>query len=66
VNAGLRPTKSHTVYSLRHTFQDRIENAGASDRMQADFMSHEVGRPTYGDGPELFRRQDLLKKIQII
>ncbi|THK33408.1 hypothetical protein EHS39_36600 [Ensifer sp. MPMI2T] len=25
----------HTVYSLRHSFQDRTENAGCSDRMQA-------------------------------
>ncbi|MQB36866.1 integrase [Agrobacterium tumefaciens] len=65
-NAGLRPTKSHTVYSLRHTFQDRIENAGASDRMQADLMGHEFGRPTYGDGAEMKRRRDLLLSIQIV
>lgn len=59
----LRPTPRHTVYSLRHTFQDRIENAGASDRMQADLMGHEFGRPTYGDGPEMKRRQELLERI---
>jgi integrase len=65
LNAGLRPTKRHTAYSLRHTFQDRIENAGASDRMQADLMGHEFGRPTYGDGAEMQRRLDLLEKIKI-
>ncbi len=65
-NAGLRPTKKHTVYSLRHTFQDRIENAGASDRMQADLMGHEFGRPTYGDGAEMRRRQHFLTSIKII
>ncbi|MCM2455281.1 tyrosine-type recombinase/integrase [Rhizobium sp. CG4] len=65
MNAGLRPTKRHTAYSLRHTFQDRIENAGASDRMQADLMGHEFGRPTYGDGAEMQRRLDLLEKIKI-
>ncbi len=63
MNAGLRPTAKHTVYSFRHTFQDRIENAGASDRMQADLMGHEFGRPTYGDGPEMRARQRFLQEI---
>ena len=61
---GMRPTKKHTVYSLRHTFQDRIENADASDRMQADLMGHEFGRPTYGDGAEMKRRQEFLEGIK--
>lgn len=61
---GLRPTAKHTVYSLRHTFQDRIENAGASDRLQSDLMGHEFGRPTYGDGAELKRRRDFLEGIK--
>jgi len=62
--AGLRPTARHTAYSFRHSFQDRIENAGASDRMQADLMGHEFGRPRYGDGPEMKRRQALLERIR--
>jgi integrase len=61
----LRPTKRHTAYSLRHTFQDRIENASASDRMQADLMGHEFGRPTYGDGAEMKRRQEFLNEIKL-
>lgn len=65
-SAGLRPTDRHTVYSFRHTFQDRIENAGASDRMQADLMGHEFGRPRYGDGAEMQRRQQLLASIQFL
>lgn len=60
---GLRPTKRHSAYSFRHTFQDRIENAETSDRMQADLMGHEFGRPTYGDGPEMRRRQALLTRL---
>lgn len=61
----LTPTPRHTVYSLRHTFQDRIENAEASDRMQADLMGHEFGRPTYGDGAEMKRRQEFLEGIKL-
>ncbi len=60
----LFPSTNHTIYSLRHTFQDRIENAGASDRMQADLMGHEFGRPQYGDGAELKRRHALLDSIK--
>ncbi|MDR6953761.1 integrase [Ancylobacter sp. 3268] len=60
----LRQSPRHTIYSLRHTFQFRIENAGASDRMQADLMGHEFGRPLYGDGPEMKRRQALLDGIK--
>lgn len=62
--AGLRPTTRHSAYSFRHTFQDRIENASASDRMQADLMGHEFGRPAYGDGAEMRRRQVLLESIR--
>ena len=60
---GMRPTDDHTFYSLRHTFQDRIENAGASERMQADLMGHEFGRPIYGDGSEMKRRLAFLESI---
>lgn len=60
---GLCPTGRHTVYSLRHTFQFRLEKAGASDRMQSDLMGHEFGRPTYGDGPEMKRRKELLESM---
>lgn len=60
----LRPTRLHTPYSFRHTFQDRIENAGVSDRMQADLMGHEFGRPVYGDGSEMERRQALLEALK--
>lgn len=42
----------------------RIENAGASDRMQADLMGHEFGRPAYGDGAEMKRRQEFLEGIK--
>ncbi|OWV94435.1 integrase [Rhizobium sp. R72] len=63
---GLRPEGGkHTLYSFRHTFQDRIENAGVSDRMQADLMGHEFGRPVYGDGSEMKRRQTLLESIKL-
>ncbi len=65
MNAGLRPTPKHTVYSFRHTFQDRIENAGVSDRMQEDLMGHEFEPPTYGDGAEMKHRREFLESISL-
>ncbi|RVJ51261.1 integrase [Sinorhizobium medicae] len=65
-NNGLMPSDDHTVYSLRHSFQDRIENANCSDRMQADLMGHEFGRPRYGDGAEMKRRQQFLESIVFV
>ena len=62
-SAELMPSDDHTVYSLRHSFQARLENAGCSHRMQADLMRHEFGRPAYGDGPEMKRRREFLKSI---
>lgn len=35
-----------------------------SDRMQTDLMGHEFGRPVYGDGSEMKRRQALLESIK--
>ncbi|WP_275782417.1 site-specific integrase [Pararhizobium gei] len=60
---GLLPSDKHVLYSMRHTFQFRLEKANASDRMQADLMGHELGRPTYGDGPEMVRRKEMLEGI---
>ncbi|APG91097.1 DUF6538 domain-containing protein [Sinorhizobium americanum] len=62
-NAKLFPSADHVIYSLRHSFQDRIESAGCSERMQADLMGHEFGRPKYGDGADMEQRQEFLQEI---
>lgn len=38
--AELRPTNHHTVYSLRHTFKDRMIAIGVPDRIQDELMGH--------------------------
>lgn len=60
---GLKPTSKHVLYSLRHSFQDRLLAAGAQDRMQVDLMGHELGRPEYGAGATLQQKLDLLKSM---
>jgi hypothetical protein len=46
----LLPSDNHSVYSLRHSFQDRLLAANAPDRVQADLMGHKFNRLAYGDG----------------
>lgn len=59
----LRPTPKHSVYSLRHTFQDRMLAAGAPDRLQTDLMGHEFEREEYGAGASLKQKKALLDTI---
>lgn len=59
----LTPSKQHTVYSLRHSFQDRILSVNAPDRVQAELMGHKFNRPKYGNGASLEQKLEWLNKI---
>ena len=60
---GLRPTKDHTVYSLRHSFKDRLVAAQAPDSTIDNLMGHASGKPRYGDGPPLELKLKFLESI---
>jgi len=60
---GLRPTNKHTVYSLRHTFKDRLIESEAQDSMIEALMGHADDHPKYGKGPSLKLKQQWLQKI---
>jgi len=59
----LRPTKDHTVYSLRHSFKDRLVAAQAPDSLIDSLMGHKRGGPRYGDGPPLGLKLKFLESI---
>lgn len=61
----LMPSPQHTVYSLRHSFQDRLLAANTPDRIQADLMGHKFGRPRYGEGATLQHKLEWMKKVQL-
>ncbi|WP_421724762.1 DUF6538 domain-containing protein [Bauldia sp.] len=61
----LLPTDDHSLYSIRHTFQDRLTAADMPDRVQADLMGHKFDRPAYGEGPTLEHKRDWLTKLAI-
>ena len=60
---GLRPTKDHTVYSLRHSFKDRLIAAEAPDSLIDSLMGHKTYKPKYGKGPSLELKLKYLQRI---
>jgi integrase len=59
----LRPTEEHTVYSLRHSFKDRLIAAEAQDSLIDSLMGHDTYKPKYGKGPSLVLKLKYLQRI---
>lgn len=57
------PTTNHSLYSLRHTFEDRLTAAEAPEKVIATLMGHKWHRPKYGSGPSLEQKQKWLRRI---
>jgi integrase len=64
-NAGLRPTKDHTVYSLRHSFKDLLIAAEAPDSLIDNLMGHRRPGPRYGKGAPLELKLKYLESIAV-
>jgi len=61
----LMPSPMHSVYSLRHSFQDRLVAANVPDRIQAQLMGHKFNRPVYGEGGTLAQKLEWMTKIKL-
>lgn len=57
------PSPEHKVYSLRHTFKDRLRDIEAPEEIIDDLMGHKKSGPKYGRGHKLETKQKWLKKI---
>lgn len=62
---GLFPSSEHKIYSIRHSFEDRMKNAGLGDDLRRILMGHAIDRPDYGTGGALTWRQSELRKIEL-
>lgn len=60
---GLLPTDNHSLYSLRHTFEDRLTAIEAPEKVIASLMGHKWIRPKYGAGPSLKQKHEWLSRI---
>lgn len=58
---NLMETDDHTLYSLRHSFEDRMLAAGIDDRIRRDLFGHRLDRERYGKGATLEHKQRLLQ-----
>jgi len=46
-HAGLRESPGHSVYGLRHSFEQRLIDTGAERHILTELMGHSDGRPRY-------------------
>lgn len=60
---GLFPTSDHTLYSLRHSFEDRLTAVEPPEKIQAILMGHKYNREKYGEGATLEQKHKWLQKI---
>lgn len=60
---GLRPTRDHSVYSLRHSFRDRLVAVETPDSLIDSLMGHKTYKPKYGKGPSLKLKLKFLERI---
>ena len=56
----LLETPDHSFYSLRHSFEDRMLEAGIDERIRRDLFGHTLDRERYGKGASLARKAELL------
>lgn len=61
----LFPTAKHKIYSFRHSFEDRMKEAGLDEELRRLLMGHTIDRPTYGSGGGLEWRRAELRKIAL-
>jgi integrase len=59
---NLFPTDKHTIYSFRHSFEDRMKEAGLDHELRRMLMGHVIDRPDYGIGGAMeWRLRELMK-----
>lgn len=59
----LTPSPKHTLYSVRHSFEDRMKEAGIDGEMREIFFGHRRTRTEYGSGGARAWRRSLLERM---
>lgn len=62
---NLLETPSHVLYSLRHSFKDRLTSVDAPGLIGSELMGHKFDRPFYCQGPTLEKKLEWVLKIAI-
>ena len=62
---GLLETPEHSMYGLRHSFEDRLLAAGVDERIRRDLFGHALNRERYGAGASLTHLHKVLQMVAI-
>lgn len=62
---GLMESPGHSLYSLRHAFEDRMLAAGIDDRIRRDLFGHRLSRERYGKGASLEHLAELVQALAL-
>jgi len=60
---GLMESDRHSLYSLRHAFEDRLLAAKVDERVRRDLMGHRLSREEYGEGATLDYQREILAPL---
>ncbi len=62
---GLMETPDHSLYGLRHSFEDRLLAAGIDERIRQDLFGQALNRERYGKGASLSHVRDLIQRVAL-
>ena len=62
---GLCETPGHTLYSIRHSFEDRMLAAKVDERIRRDLFGHSLNRERYGQGATLEHLFEVVQSMSI-
>ncbi len=62
---GLMESEHHVMYSLRHSFEDRMLRARIDERVRRELMGHSLGREKYGQAGGLAFKAGELSRMTL-
>ncbi|KZK79727.1 Tyrosine recombinase XerC [Pseudovibrio sp. Ad46] len=66
VERKLKETERHTPYSLRHSFEESMLEAGVDHRLRVELMGHAYNRPKYGEGGSLELKREAISRFAFV
>lgn len=61
----LLETPKHSMYGLRHAFEDRMLAAGVDERVRRDLFGHALDRERYGAGASLEHKLRVIQSVAL-
>lgn len=62
---GMLESGQHTLYGLRHSFEDRLLDRDVDERIRRDLMGHKLTRQRYGKGASLEKMHGIIQSIAL-